>query len=159
LADQSIGIGADHRGYQLKERLKTFLEEKGYKVVDFGTFDPEPCDYPDIAFRLGEAIANHQVPRGVLICGSGIGMAIAANKLSGVRAAQAFNPELARRSRQDTDSNVLSLAGDFLSPEEAQKILEAWLNTPFAGGRHQRRVEKIIKYERAQTAIFKNQKE
>lgn len=153
MAEQSIGIGADHRGYRLKEELKIFLKEKGYEVVDFGTFDPGPCDYPDIALSLGEAVARSRVPWGLLICGSGIGMAIAANKLPGVRAAPAYNPELARRSRQDNDSNVLTLGGDFLSLEEAQKILEAWLETPFAGGRHRRRVEKIISYEQTRTGI------
>lgn len=148
MADQSIGIGADHRGYLLKEGLKTFLKAKGYEVVDFGTFDPGPCDYPDVAFALGEAVASSQIPRGLLICGSGIGMAIAANKLPGVRAAPAHNQELARRSREDNDSNVLTLGGDFLPLEEAQKILEVWLETPFRGGRHQHRLEKITTYER-----------
>ncbi len=141
-----IYIGADHRGFNLKETLKKFLDNQGYEVVDVGNerFD-ENDDYPDFAFAVGQAIAqdplNH---RGILICGSGAGVDIVANRFKGVRSVLAINPDQVRASRNDDDTNVLSLAADFLTEDDARKILEVWLKTPFSKDEsHQRRLQKI----------------
>ncbi|MCL6561411.1 MAG: ribose 5-phosphate isomerase B [Firmicutes bacterium] len=138
-----IAVGADHAGWPLKEPLANFLIENGWDVEDFGTFSPESVDYPDYAEKVARAVASGQAERGLLICGSGIGMCIAANKVPGVRAALAHDVVAARLSRQHNDANVLTMGARFIAVPLAQEILKVWLETPFEGGRHQRRVEKI----------------
>ena len=150
---ESIGIGSDHRGYILKEKLKTFLTKQGYKVTDFGVFSEERADYPLVAFELAKhikGVAKIKSPKlnfGILICGSGLGMSIAANKVKGIRAALCLTPEFAQRSRQHNNANVLVLAADFTSAKKAEKIVKAFLTEPFAQGRHKTRIHQISKYE------------
>jgi len=145
-----IYIGADHKGFQLKESLKKFLKDKGYEVVDVGNnhYD-ENDDYPDFAKLVARAISQDPFNRrGILICGSGIGMDIVANKFKNVRSALVSNSDQAYLSRNDDDANVLSLAADFLDEEQAQKILTTWLVTPFSNKEHhKRRLEKITEIE------------
>jgi ribose 5-phosphate isomerase B len=136
-------LASDHAGFELKERLKKVLDGKGVAWRDLGPGTPDPVDYPDYAHRLGEAITSGEAERGVLVCGSGQGMAIAANRHRGVRAALAADVETARLAREHNDANVLALGGRTLSAERAEQILETWLETPFAGGRHAARVAKI----------------
>jgi len=141
-----IYIGADHRGFNLKESLKNHLKQSGYEVVDVGNdhYDKDD-DFPDFAIPLAKEIsADPDGRRGILICGSGVGMDVAANRVAGVRSALAATPDQAYMSRNDTDTNVLSLAADFLSEDQAKKILAVWLETPFAGDeRYRRRLDKI----------------
>lgn len=141
-----IYIGADHRGFELKESLKNFLEKKGYEVVDVGAekFD-ENDDYPDFARLVGMAINQDPISRkGILICGSGVGVDIVANKFKRVRSSLIFNPDQAFMARNDDDANILSLSADFLNEEDAKKILGTWLATGFSGKeQHRRRIEKI----------------
>jgi ribose 5-phosphate isomerase B len=138
-----IALGADHKGFQYKEKVKKFLQGKGYEVIDFGTFSEESVDYPDFGFKVAKAVANKEAERGILFCWSGIGMCISANKIKGIRAALCLNEEMARLSREHNDSNVLSLSAKFIPEEKLLKIVEVWLNTSFEGGRHQRRLDKI----------------
>jgi ribose 5-phosphate isomerase B len=138
-----IALGADHKGYQYKEKVKKFLQGKGYEIKDFGTFSEESVDYPDFGFKVAKAVSNGDAERGILFCWSGIGMCISANKIKGVRAALCLNEEMAKLSREHNDSNVLSLSAKFIPEEKLLKIVEVWLNTPFEGGRHQRRLDKI----------------
>ena len=138
-----IALGADHKGYPFKEKVKRFLQETGHQVKDFGTFSEESVDYPDFAIKVAEAVSKGEVERGILFCWSGIGMCISANKVKGIRAALCLNEEMAKLSRQHNDSNVLSLSAKFIREEELLRIVEVWLNTPFEGGRHQRRLDKI----------------
>jgi ribose 5-phosphate isomerase B len=148
----TIALGADHAGFHLKEALKAWLIEQGYQVVDYGTHSPESVDYPDYAVQVAEAVADQKVERGVLICGTGIGMAITANKVPGVRAALCSDLYTARASREHNDANVLALGGRLMGPEMAVDILRMWLETDFAGGRHRRRVDKIGDLERRHAA-------
>ena len=136
-------LASDHAGFALKEHLKKVLDAKGVAFRDLGPASEEPVDYPDFAHRLGDAISAGEAERGLLVCGSGQGMAMAANRHRGVRAALAADVETARLSREHNDANVLALGGRVLSPEKAEQILETWLATPFAGGRHAGRVAKI----------------
>jgi len=138
-----IAVGADHRGFTLKEELKAWLAARGHEVLDFGTDSAERVDYPDYAFKVARAVVRRQVDRGILICSTGIGMSIAANKARGVRAALADSVRLARLSREHNDANVLCLGADFVSAAEARRIVGVWLKTEFAGGRHARRVRKL----------------
>jgi ribose 5-phosphate isomerase B len=142
-----IGIGSDHRGFKLKEFLKPVLEKAEYEVLDYGVFHETPADYPDTAFALCKELERGGIERGVLICGSGLGMSIAANKVKGVRAALCLNEKMARMARNHNDANVLVLAANFTSPAKAKKILTVWLKEKFEGGRHLRRIKKILKYE------------
>jgi ribose 5-phosphate isomerase B len=144
----TIALGADHAGFELKEALKSWLIEHGLQVVDFGAHSAESVDYPDYAGQVAEAVAARKVERGVLVCGTGIGMTIAANKVPGVRAALCGDGYTARMSREHNDSNVLALGGRMMGREMAVDILARWLETEFAGGRHQRRVDKIAGLER-----------
>ena len=144
----TIALGSDHAGFQLKEALKAWLIEEGYQVVDYGTHSPDPVDYPDYAAQVALAVGDQKVERGVLICGTGIGMAITANKVPGVRAALCSDLYTARMSREHNDANVLTLGGRLMGPEMALDILQMWLETDFAGGRHSRRVDKITDLER-----------
>jgi len=148
----TIALGADHAGFQVKEALKAWLIEQGYQVVDYGTHSPESVDYPDYAAEVAEAVADQKVERGVLVCGTGIGMAITANKVAGVRAALCSDLYTARASREHNDANVLALGGRLMGPEMALDILRMWLATDFAGGRHNRRVDKIADLERRHAA-------
>jgi|UniRef100_A0A7V3PSY6 ribose 5-phosphate isomerase B len=143
-----VAIGADHRGFRLKEKLKEFLRQQGYRIVDKGTFTPERTDYPDYAFAVGEAVASHRAQRGILICATGIGMSIAANKIAGVRAALCFNQKTARLSREHNDANVLCLGADLLTSATARRIVHIFLKTRFTRGRHRRRIQKILSREK-----------
>jgi ribose 5-phosphate isomerase B len=136
-------VASDHAGFELKEKLKARLDRLGVVYSDLGTHSTEPVDYPDFARRVAEAVSRGQADRGLLICGSGQGMAMTANRYRGVRAALPFDEETARLSRQHNDANVLALGGRVLDHDLAGRILEVWLTTPFAGGRHQARVNKI----------------
>ena len=136
-------LGADHAGYQLKEQLKKALDARGLASRDVGTFSADSVDDPDFAHQVAEAVSKGEAERGLLVCGSGQGMAMVANRYPGVRAALPFDEESARLSREHNDANVIALGGRFLPPERAERILDVWLSTPFAGGRHQARVEKI----------------
>lgn len=147
-----IAIGADHAGFELKEKLKQHLMSNGVEVDDRGTRSLESVDYPDFARAVGEDVAARQADFGLLVCGSGIGMAIAANKVPGVRAANVWSAEAARLSREHNDANVLTLGARLLTESDAAEILDAWLATNFAGGRHQRRVDKIAEIESAERA-------
>ncbi len=144
----SVAVGADHAGFALKEFLKEWLTERGHEVVDVGTHSLESVDYPDYARAVGTAIASGTVERGLLVCGTGIGMAIAANKIGGVRAAQCGSVESARLCRQHNDTNVLTLGARTTGNDLAVSILDTWLQTLFEGGRHTRRVEKVAALER-----------
>src|SRR5215470_17786027 len=140
-----VAIGSDHAGFALKERVKQELERLGHTVEDVGTFSgTESVDYPDYAIPVGERVADGRAERGVVMCASGIGVAIAANKVNGVRASVVTSDETARLTRQDNDSNVLALGGRTTpNYDDALSWLRVWLTTPFAGGRHERRVAKI----------------
>ncbi len=138
-----IGLCSDHAGYDLKEFVKKWLEERDYKYVDFGTNSTESCDYPDYAHPMAEAVENKKCQFGISICGSGNGISITVNKHQGIRAALCWLPELAALARQHNDANVLSMPARFISNDEAEKILEAFFNSDFEGGRHQKRVDKI----------------
>ncbi|MBA3344821.1 MAG: ribose 5-phosphate isomerase B [Gemmatimonadales bacterium] len=138
-----IPIGSDHAGFQLKARLVEELRALGYEPLDLGTHSPESVDYPDLAHEVASRVEHQSARRGVLLCGSGLGMSYAANRHPGVRAAVAWAPEVARLARQHNDANILILPARFVSEEEGVDILRAWLQTEFAGGRHSRRVAKI----------------
>jgi ribose 5-phosphate isomerase B len=138
-----IALGADHGGFEMKEQLKSYLRDWGYVVLDLGTDGTAPVDYPDFAEAVASAVARGDAWRGVVLDSAGIGSSIAANKVPGARAALCYDRATARNSREHNDANVLSLGAKLISAESAREILAAWLETPFAGGRHQRRVDKI----------------
>lgn len=143
-----IALGSDHAGFELKEKVKRELESLGHQVEDVGTHSgTESVDYPDFAIPVGERVASGAAERGVIVCATGIGTGIAANKVRGVRAAVVTSEETARLTRRDNDSNVLSLGGKTSPHEAALQWLRVWLTTPFEGGRHERRVKKIEAYE------------
>lgn len=146
---ERIPIGADHAGFAMKEQLIEELRQLGYEPVDLGAKSAEASDYPPFAHAVAEQVASGQARRGVLLCGSGIGMDIAANRHPGVRAALAWQPEIAELSRKHNDSNVLVLPSRFMSQADASAALRKWLETDFEGGRHQRRVEQIDTQTRA----------
>ena len=147
-----IAIGADHAGYEEKEKVKKTLDELGIQYEDFGTTSTESVDYPDYAKKVGESVASGTSDQGILVCGSGTGMAIAANKVPGVRAAVAWNEEIAQLAREHNDANVLSLSARYTTPEENDKIVRAWFGAHFDKGRHQRRVDKISEIEKEEEA-------
>lgn len=139
-----IAIGSDHAGFKLKSQIIQYLKRKRIAVRDFGTRSETPCDYTDFAFPVARAVAAGKFGRGILICGSGVGMSITANRVKGVRAVNVNDVYTARQSRQHGDSNVLCLAGRRLKKQKAFKILDIWLKTPFSGEeRHRRRIKKI----------------
>ena len=138
-----IILGSDHAGFDLKERVKMTLERLGVPYEDVGTHSADAVDYPDFAHRVAEAVEKGRYARGIVVCGTGIGVSMAANRHPGVRAAVAYDEETARLSREHNDANVLALGGRTIEPGLAERILEVWLKTPFAGGRHARRVAKI----------------
>lgn len=136
-----IIIGSDHRGYALKQALIAFLVKKGYQVEDAGTHSEDSCDYPIFAYRVARSVAAKKVERGILICNSGIGMAMVANTVKGARAANCFNLSTARYSREHNDANVLVLGAGLMKPAMAKRITALWLKTAFAKGRHLRRIK------------------
>jgi ribose 5-phosphate isomerase B len=138
-----IALGADHAGYELKQILSQWLSEQGHLVSDFGTHSTASVDYPDIAAAVARAVRVGAAERGLLVCGSGVGMAIAANKVAGIRAAVAADVVTARLCREHNDTNVLALGARATGRDAAVAIVHAWLETAFAGGRHARRVEKL----------------
>ncbi len=148
-----VAVGADHAGWPLKEVLVAFLIDRGWDVEDFGTFSTESVDYPDYAAKVSEAVARGDVDRGLLLCGSGQGMCMTANKVAGVRAALAHDVVSARMAREHNDANVLTMGARFVAAPLAREILETFVSTEFAGGRHQRRVEKIDALARRETGI------
>ncbi|HEY9187176.1 MAG TPA: ribose 5-phosphate isomerase B [Ignavibacteria bacterium] len=138
-----IAIGSDHAGYEFKERIKKLLEELGEKYIDFGTHSNESCDYPDYAKKVAQSILNKECTKGILICGTGIGMSIAANRFKGIRAAVCLNEYMAKVSRTHNNSNILAI-GERTTPwVEVQRIVKVWLNSEFEGGRHLNRIEKM----------------
>lgn len=141
--EKTLALGADHGGYRLKEALKPVLESLGLTIRDVGVHDEEPADYPDVALEVAEVVASGAASRGILIDGAGIGSAIAANKVPGIRAALCYDKPSARNSREHNDSNVLTLGARLLTESQAEDVVRTWLATPFAGGRHQARVRKI----------------
>jgi ribose 5-phosphate isomerase B len=145
--DKTIALGSDHGGYRLKETLKPVLHGLGLEVRDVGVHDERSSDYPDIALEVAELVASRVVSRGIVIDGAGIGSSIAANKVPGIRAALCYDIASARNSREHNDSNVLTLGGRLLTATQAEDVLRTWIGTPFAGGRHQARVEKITAIE------------
>lgn len=142
---KALAIGCDHAGFQLKEKLKTHLRVKGYKIEDKGSFSEERVDYPDFAHEVAREIESKKVEYGILICGSANGISMAANKHKGIRAAVCWNREVAKLARQHNDANILSLPARFISDEEAIACADVFLSTEFEGGRHTDRVEKISK--------------
>ena len=143
-----IALGSDHGGFRMKEALKPLLAEAGFQVQDVGVHDETPADYPDIAQRVAELVAEGKAARGIIVDGAGIGSSIAANKVPGVRAALCYDKASARNSREHNDSNVLTLGGRLLTLTQAEEVLRTWLATPFAGGRHAARIRKISELEK-----------
>lgn len=142
-----IALASDHAGYAEKEQLKPLLKDLGVEFEDLGTASDASVDYPEYARKVAERVSHGEVEQGLLVCGSGTGMAIAANKVPGVRAAVAWNEEVARLAREHNDANVLSIGARVTPAEEIPKIVRAWFDTKFGGGRHARRVEEICKIE------------
>lgn len=145
-----IAIGADHAGFEVKEKIKKQLQEMNLEVEDLGTTSNDSVDYPDFGAAVGREVASGKADEGIIVCGSGIGIAIAANKIHGVRAAQAWNEETARLARQHNDANVLSIGARVTPEEEIPKIVEAWFDAKFEGGRHQKRIDKISELEKTE---------
>ena len=143
-----IALASDHAGFEEKEKIKHTLDDLGVQYEDMGTTSTDSVDYPDYARKVGEAVASGEVESGLLVCGSGTGMAIAANKVRGVRAAVAWNEEIARLAREHNNANVLSLAARYTPDGELQNIVKAWFSAKFDGGRHELRVKKIADIER-----------
>jgi len=143
-----IGLASDHGGFELKEAVKAFLKSIGADPIDLGTFSEDSVDYPDFAAQVAEKVSTGRFERGILICGTGIGMSIAANKFRGVRAALVNDLYSSRFSREHTDANILVMGGRVVGKDVAKEIVRIWLETPFAGGRHQRRLEKIEALEK-----------
>jgi ribose 5-phosphate isomerase B len=143
-----IAVAADHAGFALKEQLRRRLAQEGHEVVDFGATSAESCDYPDFAQPAARDVAQGRSDRGILVCSTGIGMAMAANKIAGVRAAPAQSEDEVRMTREHNDANVLTLGAKYLDEERALELIHVFLNTEFAGGRHARRVAKIARLER-----------
>jgi ribose 5-phosphate isomerase B len=144
-----IAVGSDHRGYEVKRRLVALLQQMGHEVLDVGPVGKDSVDYPDFAFEVARAVGDGRAERGILACGTGIGMCIAANKVKGVRAAPCHDSITAEMSRRHNDANVLCLSADLLGEELIERMVRIWLETPFEGGRHARRVEKITRFEAA----------
>ena len=138
-----VALGSDHGGFTLKEEIKSYLEKEGIEYKDFGTNSTDSCDYPDIALPVAQGVASGEFDRGILICGTGIGIGIAANKVRGIRAALCHDTFSARASREHNDANILTMGERVIGRGLALDIVDVWINTDFSGGRHQRRVDKI----------------
>jgi ribose 5-phosphate isomerase B len=147
-AEKLVALASDHGGFALKEALKPLLDQLGLACHDFGVFEEKPADYPDQALLVAEAVASGRAARGIIVDGAGIGSAMAANKVPGVRAALCYDKASARNSREHNNANVLTLGGRLLAVETALEVAATWLTTPFAGGRHQKRVAKIAEIEK-----------
>ena len=145
-----VALGSDHAGFEIKSAVGRYLAARGIDVEDVGTFSSESVDYPDYAEKVGLAVQKGQADRGVLVCGTGMGVCIAANKIHGIRAAAPWDAETARLSRQHNDANVLCLSGRHMQEPAVLEILRIWLETPFDGGRHKRRIDKIAGIEQHQ---------
>jgi ribose 5-phosphate isomerase B len=145
---QAVALGADHGGYELKEALRSYLEGEGYAVIDCGTDSPASVDYPDYAYAVAQHVSNGQAWRGIIVDGAGIGSSMAANKVPGVRAALCYDQATAMNSREHNDANVLTLGAGLIGENLAKQIVRTWLATAFGGGRHARRVNKIMDIER-----------
>jgi ribose 5-phosphate isomerase B len=143
-----VVVGSDHAGYELKEQIKAVVVEKGYVVIDVGTESPASVDYPDFGIKAATLVGRGEADRGVLVCGTGIGMSVVANKVKGVRAALISDLYTAIQSRKHLDANILVLGGRVIGKDLAAEITRVWLDTPFEGGRHQKRIEKIEQYEK-----------
>lgn len=148
-----IAVGSDHRGFKAKQQIKAIATELGHECIDFGTNDNNPVDYPDTAYLVATAVSKKEADRAILVCATGIGMSIAANKVHGIRAALCHDELSAQISRDHNDANVLCLSGDQLGEILLRKIVEVWLNTEFSGGRHERRVRKIKAIEEGKNPI------
>jgi ribose 5-phosphate isomerase B len=142
-----VAMGADHKGYELKERIKQYLTSLGHQVSDFGTNSAESVDYPDFGFKVAESVARGEADFGVAICWTGNGINIVANKVKGVRSALCLNEEMASFARSHNDANVLALSSKYVSEDQAKKIVDVWVSTKFDGGRHTQRLEKIKNHE------------
>jgi len=142
-----IAIGSDHAAFEFKEQIKPFVEGLGHTVEDCGTWSTERADYPDFGIKVGELVSAGKADRGIVCCGTGIGMSIACNKVKGVRCALCNDPFLAKLSREHNDANVLAMGARIIDVETAKKIVEVWLSTDFSGGRHSGRIKKISDYE------------
>jgi ribose 5-phosphate isomerase B len=147
-AKETIAIASDHGGFGLKEQLRTYLSSLGYNVVDLGTNNEEPCDYPDFAFAIGSMVSKHTTSRGIMIDTLGIASAMVANKITGIRAACCFDEFSARSSREHNNANVLTLGGKTIGVELAKSITKVWLDTAYSGGRHQKRLDKLTEIEK-----------
>ena len=145
--ERTVALGSDHGGYALKEQLKTYLAELGWQVADCGCHSPAPVDYPDFAYAVARLVSEGWATRGIVVDGAGIGSCMAANKVPGVRAALCYDLSTAINSREHNDANVLTLGAGLIGPNLAKQIVKTWLETPFAGGRHERRVSKIMDIE------------
>ena len=143
-----ISVGSDHRGYKVKSKVIELLNQLGHETVDVGTNSDESVDYPDIAKRVGQQVSDSEVERGILICGTGIGMAITANKYANVRAATCHDEITAEMSRRHNEVNVLCLSGDMLGQRSIDQLVQLWITTEFEGGRHERRIDKISDLEK-----------
>lgn len=148
MTKKRIAIGADHAGFKLKEFVKSFLKEKGFEVIDVGTYSEERCHYPIYAQKVAQMVSKGEIEKGILICGSGIGMSIVANKFKGVRAALCHNIYSAKYSRLHNNSNILCLGGRVTGEDLTKEIVETWLGTPFEGGRHEERLSLIEEIEK-----------
>ncbi|MCJ7673801.1 MAG: ribose 5-phosphate isomerase B [Sedimentisphaerales bacterium] len=142
-----VAVGSDHRGFEAKQLIKAVVSELGHDCIDFGTTDNNPVDYPDFAYAVATAVARKEADRGILVCATGLGMSIAANKIKRLRAALCHDELSAQISRDHNDANVLCVSGDQIGQVLLRKIVEVWLSTKFSGGRHQRRVKKIAAIE------------
>lgn len=142
-----IGIGNDHSAVEMKREVMKFLQDLGYEVINYGTDSTESCDYPVYGEKVGQAVASKEVDLGILICGTGVGISLAANKVKGIRAVVCSEPYSARLSRQHNNTNILALGARVVGIELAKMIIEEWLNAEFEGGRHQRRVDMIVDIE------------
>ena len=142
-----IAMGNDHSAIELKNIIKEFVESKGYEVIDFGTNTPESCDYPVFGEKVGRAVASGEADLGIVICGTGVGISLAANKVKGIRAAVCSEPATARLSRQHNNTNILAFGARIVGMELAKDIVKAWLDAEFEGGRHQTRVDMIMEIE------------
>jgi ribose 5-phosphate isomerase B len=155
-----IAVGNDHRGFEAKQQIKNIVTQLGHEVIDVGSNDSNPVDYPDPAYLAATAVSENQADRAILVCGTGIGMSIAANKVKGIRAALCHDELSARISRHHNDANVLCISGDLTGEVLLRKMVEVWLDTEFSGGRHQRRIGKIAAIEEGKDPReIKNKKE
>lgn len=143
-----IAIGCDHGGITLKDSIVNYLEERGVQIEDFGTFGTESVDYPDFAYKVARSVADGKADKGILMCGTGIGISIAANKVNGIRCALCHNTETARLTALHNDSNILAMGGRVIDSDTAVNIVKTWLDTPFEGGRHVNRINKISEIEK-----------